>query len=91
MKWLQKYFENVLALFYKINKKTINIDFCHVLKVYAVGIFLKSHVANLFGKHPVLNSVCPILNSPTIVMISSFRKIKIHGRGAPGWLSRKIM
>lgn len=47
------YFENALVLFYKINKKTLNLDFCHVpngYAVYLVGIFLKSHVADLFVK-----------------------------------------
>lgn len=44
------YFENALVLFYKINKKTLNLDFGHVPNVYAVAIFLKSHVADMFVK-----------------------------------------
>lgn len=34
----EQYFENVLIVGYKIKKKTLNIDFCYVPNVYAVGI-----------------------------------------------------
>lgn len=44
------YFENAFVLLYKINKKTLNLDFDHVPNVYAVAMFLKSHVAAIFVK-----------------------------------------
>lgn len=34
----------------KKKKKTLNIYLCHVPNIYAVDIFLKSHVAKLFVK-----------------------------------------
>lgn len=35
----------------------LNIYFCYVPNVYAVGISLKNHIADLFVKHAILNFV----------------------------------
>lgn len=49
--WLQKYLENAhLVLLNKFLKRTLSVYFCYSTNIYAMGLFLKSHVASLFVK-----------------------------------------